>query len=407
MLNITGSRVVEDVNFRYKMPRMIAKTEGRGNGIKTVIGASKYSSRFCEIAARDCIEYISNILFLSIPFFSVNMSDIATALNRPPDLVTKFFGVDLGAQSKYDEEADKCTVNGAHTTPDLQKLLNVFIDKFVLCPNCHLPESALAIRKGMIFHKCSACGGKEPVDLSHKLCVFILRMAEVELAKVRDAEAADKKARKEKKAAKAAAEAAAGGGGAAGVEKKEKKAKKESKRAKAEKEAAAAAARSNAAAGGEDDDDDEEGGAEDDDDDDDDDLTPAAAVAAKRAAVEAAASANSAASALQSALEALLASPKVESLATAVLAASKGHSQATILSRFSQAALSGGDALPLLKAVPLALKALYDVDVIEEEAVKTWHASEGVDTRVKDKAKPFVVWLATADEDDDEDEEDE
>jgi len=40
MLNITGSRVVEDVNFRYKMPRMIAKTEGRGNGIKTVIGES-------------------------------------------------------------------------------------------------------------------------------------------------------------------------------------------------------------------------------------------------------------------------------------------------------------------------------------------------------------------------------
>ena len=330
------------------------------------------------------------------------MSDIATALNRPPDLVTKFFGVDLGAQSKYDEEADKCTVNGAHTTPDLQKLLNVFIDKFVLCPNCHLPESALAIRKGMIFHKCSACGGKEPVDLSHKLCVFILRMAEVELAKVRDAEAADKKARKEKKAAKAIAEAAAGGGGA--VEKKEKKAKKESKRAKAEKDAtaaaAAAAARSNAAAGG--DDDDEE---EDDDDDEDDDLTPAAAVAAKRAAVEAAASATSAASALQSALEALLAAPKVESLAAAVLTASKGHSQAIILSRFTQAALSGGDALPLLKAVPLALKALYDVDAIEEEAVKAWHASDSVDAKVKDKAKPFVVWLATADEDEDDDEE--
>ena len=58
MLNISGTRVVEDINFRYKMPRMIAKTEGRGNGIKTVI---------------------------------VNMSDIATALNRPPELVTKFF----------------------------------------------------------------------------------------------------------------------------------------------------------------------------------------------------------------------------------------------------------------------------------------------------------------------------
>ena len=163
MLNITGSRVVEDMNYRYKMPRMIAKTEGRGNGIKTVI---------------------------------VNMSDIATALNRPPELVTKFFGVDLGAQSKYDEEADKCTVNGAHTTPDLQKLLNVFIDKFVLCPTCHLPESALVVKKGMIFSKCSACGAKEPADMSHKLTVFILRTAEMELARVREAE---EKALKEKK----------------------------------------------------------------------------------------------------------------------------------------------------------------------------------------------------------------
>jgi translation initiation factor 5 len=328
-------------------------------------------------------------------------------------LVTKFFGVDLGAQSKYDEEADKCTVNGAHTTPDLQKLLNVFIDKFVLCPNCHLPESALAIRKGMIFHKCSACGGKEPVDLSHKLCVFILRMAEVELAKVRDAEAADKKARKEKKAAKALADAAAGGGGA--IEKKEKKAKKESKRAKAEKEAsaaAAAAARSNAAAstGGDDDEDDEDEGQED-DDEDDDDLTPAAAVAAKRASVAAAASAasaTSAASALQSALEALLAAPKDESLSKAVLSVSRGHSQATILSRLTQAALTGGDTFPLLKAVPLALKALYDIDVLnDEDAVKEWHASDLLDLKVKEKAKPFVVWLATADEDDDDDEEDE
>jgi translation initiation factor 5 len=337
------------------------------------------------------------------------MSDIATALNRPPDLVTKFFGVDLGAQSKYDEEADKCTVNGAHTTPDLQKLLNVFIDKFVLCPNCHLPESALAIRKGMIFHKCSACGGKEPVDLSHKLCVFILRMAEVELAKVRDAEAADKKARKEKKAAKALADAAAGGGGA--IEKKEKKAKKESKRAKAEKEASAsaAAARSNAAGStGVDDDDEDEG--QEDDDEDDDDLTPAAAVAAKRASVAAAASAasaTSAASALQSALEALLAAPKDESLAKAVLNVSRGHSQATLLSRLALAALTGGDTLPLLKAVPLALKALYDIDVLnDEDAVKEWHASDSLDLKVKEKAKPFVVWLATADEDDDDDEED-
>ena len=73
-------------------------------------------------------------------------------------------------------QVQKATVNGAHTTQVLQHLLNVFIDKFVLCPKCHLPETALVVKKdGLVLHKCSACGAKEPVDMSHKLCTFILK----------------------------------------------------------------------------------------------------------------------------------------------------------------------------------------------------------------------------------------
>lgn len=72
-------------------------------------------------------------------------------------------------------QVEKATVNGSHTTQVLQHLLNVFIDKFVLCPKCHLPETALVVKKGLIQHKCSACGAKEPVDMSHKLCTFILK----------------------------------------------------------------------------------------------------------------------------------------------------------------------------------------------------------------------------------------
>ena len=59
MMNIAGLQSIEDANYRYKMPRILAKVEGRGNGIKTVV---------------------------------VNMKDVADALHRGPAEVTKFFG---------------------------------------------------------------------------------------------------------------------------------------------------------------------------------------------------------------------------------------------------------------------------------------------------------------------------
>ena len=71
LLNITGSRVVEDPSFRYKMPRLVCRIEGRGNGIRTCI---------------------------------VNLVEISGSLNRPPDILTKYFGVELGAQSRYEVE---------------------------------------------------------------------------------------------------------------------------------------------------------------------------------------------------------------------------------------------------------------------------------------------------------------
>lgn len=109
---------------------------------------------------------------------------------------------------------EKATVNGAHNAADLQKLMNVFIDKFVLCPNCHLPETALVVKKGIICHKCSACGAREPVDMSHKLCVFILKEAAIAAAAAKEESA---KAEKEASSSSAAEKG----------EKSEKKEKKE------------------------------------------------------------------------------------------------------------------------------------------------------------------------------------
>jgi len=139
-------RDVDDKFYRYRMPLLLTKIEGKGNGIKTVIP---------------------------------NMSDVARALSRPPTYITKFFGCELGAQTPLDEKNDRYIVNGAHDAARLRELLDGFIDKFVLCRSCKNPETDLVILKSGrnedIIRDCKACGERTGIDMRHKLVTFILK----------------------------------------------------------------------------------------------------------------------------------------------------------------------------------------------------------------------------------------
>ena len=147
IINIAGAQAIDDPENRYKMPRIIGKVEGRGNGIKTAIP---------------------------------NMVDVASSLHRPPGEVTKFFGCELGAQTTYNDDTERSIVNGAHETRVLQDKLSVYIEKFVLCPACKLPETSYKIKHEIIYHNCLACGAREPCDMQHKLTTYILKQHKIE-----------------------------------------------------------------------------------------------------------------------------------------------------------------------------------------------------------------------------------
>jgi len=132
----------DDMAFRYKMPKLQTKIEGRGNGIKTVI---------------------------------VNMVDVAKALHVLPQYPTKFFGFELGAQSKFEKDTDRAIVNGQHSAGDLQKLLDKYINIFVLCPTCKLPEIKMEVSTSKINIDCAACGYNNALRTSHKLAAYIIK----------------------------------------------------------------------------------------------------------------------------------------------------------------------------------------------------------------------------------------
>jgi len=143
MVNIPSTNV--DPDYRYQMPRLISKIEGRGNGIKTCI---------------------------------INMGDVARAIKRPPQYATKFFGSELGIPSHYsDKEGDgeRCLIDGSHDISAFQGLLDEFIEKYICCEQCDLPELDLLIVKGAVHGKCKACGWSSEMDNDHRLANFITK----------------------------------------------------------------------------------------------------------------------------------------------------------------------------------------------------------------------------------------
>ncbi|KAJ8719848.1 hypothetical protein PYW08_012023 [Mythimna loreyi] len=144
MGSVNVNRNVADAFYRYKMPRICAKVEGKGNGIKTVI---------------------------------VNMPEVAKAIGRPPTYPTKYFGCELGAQTQFDFKNERFIVNGSHDSAKLQDLLDGFIRKFVLCPECDNPETELIVstKRNTISQGCKACGYHGVLDFNHKLNTFILK----------------------------------------------------------------------------------------------------------------------------------------------------------------------------------------------------------------------------------------
>lgn len=132
MININGK---SDEFYRYKMPPISGTISGRGNGIFTILN---------------------------------NLDDISKYINQPSIILLKYLSIYFGAMSNE----EKMTITGGYNNDELQKALQTFINAFVICSMCNVPEiipQIIGNKKTLNLElKCSACGKISNPKLKNK-----------------------------------------------------------------------------------------------------------------------------------------------------------------------------------------------------------------------------------------------
>lgn len=417
LLNIGGG---DDPAYRYKMPAMAGKQEGRGNGKKTVL---------------------------------INVADVCKALKRPPQYLSKYCAVELGTISTFNDSEDTGTITGWHETPQLQEKTNKFIKEWVLCPRCKLPETAMEMsKKKEIIFDCKACGYHGVADMTHKLATFIINNPPDQRGGVIQAGAvkSKKEERREAKAAKARGETVPVKEeevAAPATDEKVRVAELADRRvavpvdaaplrdddddddwsmdvsdkAVAAREAAAASSFEKIEAA-------EKGGAKDDGFDDDfEDEKAQVANAIKAAFNREDADDVKIKSLMSVARENQLQCDDIfgfifsacfdDNAAKQITTNAKllqklfkaspdsNATQKLLLSCTEKLVGEGAHTATLLKKTPVLLKTLYDIDLLEEEVLVKWFdkgSKKKLGRKVREAAEPFITWLKEADDESEE-----
>lgn len=121
---------------------------------QTKLGPDRY-----QMDAIECRSQKNNKTYIT------NLPEIATSLNRTSEELLKFIGYSLSTQTNSSQIA----INGVYTKEQLQTIMYDYISKFVLCPTCRNPETAIFLSKSKKMKiGCKACGASSELSTIDK-----------------------------------------------------------------------------------------------------------------------------------------------------------------------------------------------------------------------------------------------
>jgi len=90
-----------------------------------------------------------------------NFKEIAEALNRHPQHLLKFLTREMATAATMQEV--RVIFQGKFSRETLERLIQRYMESFVICPVCKRPDSKIVKEKRLSFLVCEACGAKSSV----------------------------------------------------------------------------------------------------------------------------------------------------------------------------------------------------------------------------------------------------
>jgi translation initiation factor 2 subunit 2 len=90
-----------------------------------------------------------------------NFREVASALNRDPQHLLKFLTGEMATAATSQES--RVIFQGKFSADTLERLIQRYVESFVVCPVCKRPDTKIVKEKRLSFLVCEACGARSSI----------------------------------------------------------------------------------------------------------------------------------------------------------------------------------------------------------------------------------------------------
>lgn len=120
-------------------------------------------SQMPEVSAKRERLKLPQLLITTIGMRTIisNFKEVADILDRDPQHILKFLTREMATAATYHES--RAIFQGKFQSDSFERLLQRYMDSFVVCPVCKRPDTKIVKEKRLAFLVCNACGARSSI----------------------------------------------------------------------------------------------------------------------------------------------------------------------------------------------------------------------------------------------------